>query len=278
MAAGRVAIGFSKPYVADYVNTDGVISFSNARILARGVGVQIEPDTSDDNIFYADNQSAESDTGTFTGGSITLTVDGLFMAAARFLYGLPVAGADGWVSYNDNVGSGYKAVGYIGKYMSDGVISYVPTVIVKCAFNQPGEELNTQEDEIDWQTTEIEGRILRGDDPDHTWKFVPELGYATEAEAEAALQAKLGYSATTYTVEQNLTNVVSSYKATSTIGGSSLAAFLTGAEGYSVDSVTVTMGGTDITSTAWNAAQGAVAIGNVTGNVVITATGVSTGA
>ena len=278
MAAGRVAIGFSKPYVADYVNTDGVISFSNARILARGVGVQVNPDTSDDNIFYADNQSAESDTGTFTGGSITLTVDGLFTAAARFLYGLPAAGADGWVAYNDNVGSGYKAVAYIAKYMSDGIISYLPTVIVKCAFNQPGEELKTQEDEIDWQTTELEGRILRGDDPDHTWKYVPEIGYATEAEAEAALQAKLGYSKTTYTVEQNLTNVVSSYRATSVIGGSSLAAFLTGAEGYAVDTVAVTMGGTDITSSAWNATQGAVAIGNVTGNVVITATGVTTGA
>ena len=278
MAAGRVAIGFSKPYVADYVNTAGVISFANARVLARGVGVEIDPDTSDDNIFYADNQAAESDTGAFTGGSITLTVDGLFSSAARFLYGLPAAGADGWTAYDDTAATGYKAVGYIAKYMSEGVVSYVPTVIIKCAFNQPGEELNTQEDEIDWQTTELSGRVLRGDDASHTWKYVSENGFATEALAEAALQAKLGYSATTYTVTQTLTNVVSSFKSNSVVGGSALAAFLTGAEGYAVESVTVTMGGTDITSSAWNSTQGAVAIGNVTGNVVITATGVTTGA
>lgn len=197
MAAGRVAIGFSKPYVADYAYTNGAITFSNAMVLARGVGVSIDPDSADDNIFYADNQAAESDTGTFTGGGITLTVDGLFTASARFLYGLASADADGWTPYDDNASTGYKAVGYIGKYMSDGVISYVPTVIVKTSFNQPGEELNTQEDEIDWQTTELEGRILRGDDANHTWKYVAETGYATEALAEAALQTKLNYTAPT---------------------------------------------------------------------------------
>lgn len=197
MAAGRVAIGFSKPYVADYVNTAGTISFENAQILARGVGVSIDVDSADDNVFYADNQSAETDTGSFTGGSLTLTVDGLFTAAARFLYGYAEADTDGWVAVDDTAKTGYKAVGYIGKYMSDGVITYVPTILVKCSFNQPGEELNTQEDEIDWQTTEIEGRILRGDDANHTWKYITENGYATEALAEAALQTKLNYTAPT---------------------------------------------------------------------------------
>ena len=76
--------------------------------------------------------------------------------------------------------------------MSDGVISYVPTVIVKCSFNQPGEELNTQEDEIDWQTLELSGRILRGDDAYHTWRFISDEGFSTEAAAEAALRRKLG--------------------------------------------------------------------------------------
>lgn len=192
MAAGRVAIGFSKPYVANYVNNEGVISFTNAQILARGVGVSIDVDTADDNVFYADNQAAETDTGSFTGGTITLTVDGLFTSAARFLYGLAQAGEDDWVAYDDRMTNGHKAVGYIGKYMSDGVISYVPTVIVKCSFNQPGEELNTQEDEIDWQTCELTGRILRGDDAYHTWRFIHDEGFSTEAAAEAALQAKLG--------------------------------------------------------------------------------------
>lgn len=273
MAAGRVAIGFSKPYVADYVNNSGTISFANARVLARGVGVQIDPDTSDDNVFYADNQAAEADTGSFTGGSITLTVDGLFTDAARFLYGLAPEDASGWVAYDDRMAHGYKAIGYIGKYMSDAVISYVPTIIVKTSFNQPGEELNTQEDEIDWQTTELSGRILRGDDEYHTWRFITEEGYATEAEAEAALVAKLGGTAELHTVTQNLTNVVSSYNKTSILDGANFAAFLTGAEGYTVDTVTVTLDAVDVTSTAWNSTQGVVTIPAVDGDIVITATG-----
>ena len=39
-----------------------------------------------------------------------------------------------------------------------------------------------------------------------------------------------------------------------------------------MDNVTVTMGGTDITSTAYTAANGVIYIANVTGNIVVTAT------
>ena len=273
MAAGRVAIGFSKPYVADYVNNGGAISFANAQILARGVGVKVDPDTSDDNVFYADNQAAESDTGTFTGASVTLTVDGLFTSAARFLYGLPAAGSDGWTSYDDRASTGYKAIGYVAKYMSDGVVSYVPTILVKCAFNQPSEELNTQEDEIDWQTQDLEGRVLRGDDANHTWKYIAEDGFATEALAEAALQTKLNYVAPTYyNVTQTLSHVASTYTATKVLDGAPLTATLTANQGYTMGTVAVTMGSTDITSTAYNAETGVVSIAAVSGNVVIEAT------
>lgn len=271
MAAGRVAIGFSKPYVADYVNNGGTISFANARVLARGVGVSLEVDSADDNVFYADNQSAETDTGSFTGGTITLTTDHLFTDAARFLYGLPAAGSDGWVAYDDNMSHGYKAVGYIGKYMSDGVVSFVPTIVVKCSFNQPSEELNTQEDEIDWQTLELEGRILRGDDPNHTWRYITEEGYATEAAAEAALQQKLGYVAQ-YAVTQNLTNVTSDFTGATVNGGAAFEATLTADTGHTIGAVTVTMGGSDVSSTAWDSSTGKVTISNVTGAIVITAT------
>ena len=273
-AAGRVAIGFSKPYVADYVNNAGVISFENAMILARGVGVNIEPDTSDDNIFRADNQDAESAGGMFTGGSITLTTDHLFTKAARFLYGLPEADSDGWVAYDDRAKSRPKAVGYIGKYMSDGVISYVPTVIVKCAFSQHSEELNTEEDEIDWQTIDLEGRILRGDDAAHTWKYMSEDGFATEAEAEAALQKKLNYVApTTHSVTQTLENVTSSFVGSTITDGEALNATITANTGYTLDSVTVTMGGTDVTSTV--VTDNVIAIPAATGDIVITASGTS---
>ena len=45
MANGRVCTGFSKPYVALYNEASGVITYSGGMILARGVSVEIEPDT-----------------------------------------------------------------------------------------------------------------------------------------------------------------------------------------------------------------------------------------
>lgn len=189
MAAGKVTIGFSKPYVAVYDASAG--TYSNGQILARGVGVSAEIESSDDNIFYADNQAAESDSGRFTGGTVTLTVDGLQTAAEKLIMGLPTAGEDGWMAYNDDQAIPYVGIGFIVRYMSDGVESYTPFMFAKCKFTQIAIDANTMEDEVDWQTQELEATIMRGDDAKHTWKWVG-TSAATEAAAEAALKTKLG--------------------------------------------------------------------------------------
>ena len=189
MAAGKVTIGFSKPYVALYDTSAG--TYSDGQVLARGIGVSAEIESSDENIFYADNQAAESDSGRFTGGTVTLTVDGLQTAAEKLIMGLPTAGADGWMAYDDDQAIPYVGIGFIVRYMSDGVESYTPFVFSKCKFSQIAIDANTMEDEIDWQTQELEATIMRGNDAKHTWKWVG-ASVATEAAAETALQAKLG--------------------------------------------------------------------------------------
>lgn len=189
MAAGKVTIGFSKPYVALYDTSAG--TYSSGQILARGVGVSAEIESSDDNIFYADNQAAESDSGRFTGGTVTLTVDGLQTAAEKLIMGLPTAGEDGWLKYDDDQAIPYVGIGFIVRYMSDGVESYTPFIFTKCKFNQIAIDANTMEDEIDWQTQELEATIMRGNDAKHTWKQVG-ASAATEAAAETALRTKLG--------------------------------------------------------------------------------------
>lgn len=73
-----------------------------------------------------------------------------------------------------------------------------------------------------------------------------------------------------HTVTNNLTNCTSDNAAMSVSDGGSYTATLTPSDGYVLDIVTVTMGGTDITSTAY--ADGVITIGNVTGNIVISAT------
>lgn len=192
MAAGKVTIGFSKPYVALYDASNA--TYSSGQILARGVGVSAEIESSDDNIFYADNQAAESDSGRFTGGTVTLTVDGLMTAAEKLIMGLPAAGEDGWMAYDDDQAVPYVGIGFIVRYMSDGVETYTPFVFAKCKFSQIAIDANTMEDEIDWQTQELEATVMRGDDAKHTWKWVG-ASASSEAAAEEALRAKLGVSA-----------------------------------------------------------------------------------
>jgi hypothetical protein len=73
-----------------------------------------------------------------------------------------------------------------------------------------------------------------------------------------------------YSVTNNLVNVTSNNSAVSVQENASYSATLTAAEGYELDSVTVTMGGVDVTTDVY--ADGVINITAVTGDVVITAT------
>lgn len=74
---------------------------------------------------------------------------------------------------------------------------------------------------------------------------------------------------TTYSITNNLTNCNTSNSTTSVTKGGSFSTIITARDGYKINSITVTMGGTDITSTAVN--KNSISISNVTGNIVITA-------
>lgn len=73
-------------------------------------------------------------------------------------------------------------------------------------------------------------------------------------------------------VSLNLTHVTSSNQSASVENGSRYVTNLTADTNYSINEVTVTMGGVDITSTAYS--SGTITIPSVTGNIVITATAV----
>lgn len=75
----------------------------------------------------------------------------------------------------------------------------------------------------------------------------------------------------THSVTQTLQNVSSSNAATTVADGSSYDTVITANDGYAISSVTVTMGGIDITATAWDAGTGTISISAVTGDIVITA-------
>ena len=188
MAAGRVLTGFSLPYVAKYTNSGSTITYSQGQKLARGVSVSIEAEAEDDNIFYADNISAESAPGIFTSGTATLTVDGLKLAAEQLIMGIPAADSEGFIHYGENLTIPYVGIGFICRYMEDGVTSYVPVILTKTRFVTPGINAQTATETIDWQTQELTASLLRDDSTNHDWKL---MGSAetTEAAAEAKIKA-----------------------------------------------------------------------------------------
>ena len=78
-----------------------------------------------------------------------------------------------------------------------------------------------------------------------------------------------------YSVTNTLTGCTSSNSSTVAYENESYSATITADTDYTISSVSVTMGGTDITSTAWNSETGAISIASVTGNIAITAVATS---
>lgn len=189
-AVGKVTIGFSKPYVAKYTESGGAVTYSAGQLLARGVSVSAEVDSSDNNNFYADNIIAESDAGTFSGGTLTLTVDGLLQDAEKLIQGLAAANTAGFLVYDDNQAAPYVGLGFIIKTMSEGVTYYTPVIFTKCRAGQLTVAAETQGESIDWQSAEVPFSIFKDDTSAHAWKMVGgEL--ADEATAEAAIKTFL---------------------------------------------------------------------------------------
>lgn len=92
--------------------------------------------------------------------------------------------------------------------------------------------------------------------------------YSDAAAVVSAIESS-GIVLATYTVITSMINCSISNSATTALENSSYSATVTLDTGAEMDSVVITMGGTDITSTAWNASTGAITIASVTGNIVI---------
>ena len=203
-AAGKVCTGFSLPYVATYTVSSGNVTYSNGKKLARGVSVSMDVTTADDTKFYADNVMAENVGGKFQEGSITLTVDGLLDASEKLIQGITtssvtitVGGTTSTVTvyaYDKNQSVPYVGIGYVARYLSDGVTTYVPCVVHKAKFETPKHNAETEADEtISFQTQELVASVMRDDTTDGAW-FTYGADQSTEAAAEAVVKTMLSIS------------------------------------------------------------------------------------
>ena len=86
----------------------------------------------------------------------------------------------------------------------------------------------------------------------------------------AGVDRVISYGSKIYhSINNTLSHVVTDNEATSIEDGTAYTATLTADTGYALGTVTITMGGTDITSTAYS--DGNISIASVTGDIVITA-------
>lgn len=197
MANGKVITGYSMPFVALYAAANGVVTYSGGIPLARGVDVSLSVEGGSDNDFYADNVKAESDTQTFSSGTLSLTVDGLKAAARKLISGVKTTRKEGtgdtavsFDVYDDKQEMPYVGVGFVVRYMEDGVTTYAPIIIKKVKFSPEGLDAATQEENIEWQTTKLEASIMRDDTANHEWKLIGE-DQTTEEAAVAAYKLVL---------------------------------------------------------------------------------------
>lgn len=197
MANGKVITGYSKPYVALYTYANDTITYSNGMPLARGVNVSVEAENGEGVNFYADNVVAESVGGVFNGATITMEVDGLKEAARKLIMGLPepeeiTVGSNTYnvVKYDNRQQIPYVGIGFVVRYMENGNTTYTAVVFKKAAFSVDGLSANTQEETIEFQTTELEATLMRDDSQYQEWKnLVEEL--PSEADAEDVIKAIL---------------------------------------------------------------------------------------
>lgn len=115
---------------------------------------------------------------------------------AQMIMGLPEAAAvngstEKFQAYGDGMEPPKLGFGCVRRTMMKGTTKYWGIILPKVTFAIPKDEMETQEDQIDWQTQELTATLMRDDTAKKNWKYVSE-GMDTEAEAEDAVRKFLG--------------------------------------------------------------------------------------
>lgn len=194
--------GLSKPVCANYTAVGNAVTYSDAYTADKAVEYSFEADVAEDKDLYADNQVAETAAGRFVSGKLTLKTADLTPELSKKILGLKTVTRQVGeetvteVVYDDDQVAPYLGFGIIEEHQIDNKTGYLPVVFPKIRFSIPADAATTRGDEVDWQTKEISGTVVRSDQVDdnynHPWKITPQKMYDTEAEALKYNNAVLG--------------------------------------------------------------------------------------
>ena len=194
--------GLSKPVCANYTAVGNAVTYSDAYAADKAVEYSFEADVAEDKDLYADNQVAETAAGRFVSGKLTLKTADLTPELSKKILGLKTVTRQVGeetvteVVYDDDQVAPYLGFGIIEEHQIDNKTGYLPVVFPKIRFSIPADAATTRGDEVDWQTKEISGTVVRSDQVDdnynHPWKITPQKMYDTEADALKYNNAVLG--------------------------------------------------------------------------------------
>lgn len=185
-------IGLSKPIVAKI--TPGGTTYTKRVIAGKYTEINIAPDESDENIFYADNAESESDS-TFTGGNVTMSTDDLLPTMLVDMLGVTEESAgssstEKWYVFDDDQNAPYLALAGVVKRKNGGDTKYQAFVLEKIRFSNPALAVSTQGESIEWQTSELSARIFKSDKTKHPWYRLSSM-VDSEADAVALIESYL---------------------------------------------------------------------------------------
>ena len=191
-------VGLSRLYLAKYsADTLGNVTYTGGKRSARMVNYSTSIASTDNNDFYADDELAESETGRFLSGTVSVETAEIDTEMSAMILGLtPVEltdeelGADATeYVYDDDAKSQNLGMGIIEKRISHGKTTWRPIVFRKVCFNIPDNSATTQGESISWQTDSATAKIMRDDRSKHAWKS--EATFDTVEKADRYIRLKL---------------------------------------------------------------------------------------
>lgn len=243
---------------------DGTPSYNGATKPAKAISCSVSI-TNNEVTLYADDVLAESDTS-FQSGEVTIGIDDEDQTTMSALLGHTVD-ASGEMVRNADDTAPYVGFGRIITKMVGGAYKYKVEALYKVKFAEPNQSDNTKGESIEFGTSELTGKVATL--ANGNWSVTKT--FDEKSDAITYLEGLFAQSPapTTYTVTNTLTHCSNSNTATTVNSGSSYSGTITADQDYTLGTVTVTMGGVDISSTAVDG--GSISIAEVTGNIVITA-------
>ena len=135
--------------------TDGTATYGTATKPAKAISCNVSI-TKNEVSLYADDALAESDRS-FQSGTVTLGIDDEDLTVMGTLLGHTVT--DGVMVRNANDVAPYVGLGRIITKMVGGVYKYKVEFLCKVKFSEPSQEDQTKGENLEFNTSEIEGTV-----------------------------------------------------------------------------------------------------------------------